>query len=259
MLTYAIGDVHGMARMLETALATISDDADGRPHRIVFLGDYVDRGPENRRVLGILKAGPGRPDICEWVLLRGNHCTMMIECVIGSRESWMVQTWNGNGGKAVVAEYPAGVLDPDIVEDARFLDRRTRLHFRDDQGRIFVHAGLEPGIPLEKQKEDTLLWIREGFLDNGHDHGALVVHGHTITPDRRPQIRRRRVGMDTGAFMASGFLSIGVFEDDFAWPVRWYSVGRDAVRVERHEVDLQKEFYRDPYYFWESPVLPQNG
>lgn len=252
MLTYAIGDVHGMASMLETLLAAVSSDAAGRPHRLVFLGDYVDRGPENRRVLEILKAGPADPAVRDVVLLRGNHCAMMVETVIGARTPWIVQTWRGNGGRAVVAEYPGGVLDPDLVEDARFLDRRTRLSFRDEEGRIFVHAGLAPGVPLDEQDEETMLWIREGFLDNGHDHGGLVVHGHTITHDGRPEIRRRRVGLDTGAFTRGGSLTAAAFEDGQSWPVRWTSVRRTAdgnLETVRADVDLEREFHRDPYYY----------
>lgn len=237
MLTYAIGDIHGMANMLEGALAAIAADADGRERRVVFLGDYTDRGPQSRRVLEILQAGPD-DDREDWVLLAGNHCDMMMAAVLDRIEAY---NWLDNGGHAVLAEYDLGFRDPSLLADARWLRKATRLFFHDEeQERFFVHAGIQPGLEIAEQNAFTMQWIREGFLHSEREHGFLVVHGHTVVRGGFPDLRKNRLNLDTGAVFG-GAMSVGVFEDGTRAPDRYLiapTTKEAHVEFETHAVRL---------------------
>lgn len=208
---YAIGDVHGQAELLDRALGLI--EADGGPDaRVVFLGDYVDRGPDSRGVLDRLARGldEGR----NWVALLGNHDRMFHRFVteaviddanISSGRSWLNRAL---GGTATLASYGVAAnesrpLAP-IREAAhravpqRHVDLIAGLPLWHVEGELlFVHAGIRPGVPLERQAEDDLIWIRDGFLDDPRDHGRLVVHGHTALA--APAHFGNRVDLDGGA------------------------------------------------------------
>lgn len=223
---YAIGDIHGQKAMLEDALARIEGDGGGR---VVFLGDYIDRGPDSRGVIDTLIAGrdAGR----DWVFLKGNHDRML---------EWYLETpprhdphlligyhWFHEriGGRETVESYGVTQIDGrrmfEMAEQLRqtvpvahgdFL-RALRLLHRED-GLVFVHAGLRPGVPLDQQSETDLLWIRDAFHDDPRDHGALVVHGHTPVDSARHY--GNRVNLDTGAGYGKP-LSTAVFEDGKVW------------------------------------------
>lgn len=212
MLTYAIADVHGMCGMLEEILRAVSCDAAGEPHRVVMLGDYVDRGPDSRQTIALLRAAPDDPACRERILLRGNHDDMMADAVLRGGDRWARADWEDNGGDVTLRGYLGGYDDPALVADARFLREATRPWFRDESGRTYVHAGMRPGGPAEVQKEHDLLWIREEFLDSRFDFEGIVVHGHSITHDRRPDERTNRLGLDTGAFLRDGFLTVAKFD-----------------------------------------------
>ncbi|HTS93220.1 MAG TPA: metallophosphoesterase family protein [Stellaceae bacterium] len=219
---YAIGDMHGRADLLRTLLATIEADAARHPSvvkRMVFLGDYVDRGPQSKELIDlVLDAAPPRMEV---VTLMGNHEEMMQRFLSDTSvgRSWMV-----NGGDATLASY--GVKPPSLfATDARY--RQAQMEFRDripDRhlrfleslvtsytagDYLFVHAGVRPQIPLELQRPDDLLWIRDEFLRSEADFGKVVVHGHSIV--REPEMRRNRIAIDTGAY-ATGRLTCLVLE-----------------------------------------------
>jgi serine/threonine protein phosphatase 1 len=222
---YAIGDIHGRADLLTKLLGVISADADGRGaalNRLVYLGDYVDRGPDSRGVIDLVLDGV--PSGFSVVTLMGNHEEMMRRFVGG--EIALGRTWMINGGDATLASYgidPPGWLDGSAAyrrasdELAASLPQRHR----DFLGRLalshelgdyfFVHAGVRPGVPLPRQLQEDLLWIRDEFLDSEDDFGKRVVHGHSIAP--KPMVERNRIGIDTGAY-ASGTLTALVLEGD---------------------------------------------
>jgi len=219
---YAIGDIHGRADLLAELLAAIAADADRRAakNRLVYLGDYVDRGPDSAAVVELVL--DGAPPGFRVVALMGNHEEMMLRFLAGAIE--LGRTWMLNGGNTTLESY--GVEPPEwlggdaVFERARDeLDQRlpTR-HRRFFEGLaltheagdyLFVHAGVRPGVPLSRQLSQDLLWIRDEFLDSEEMFEKRIVHGHSIAP--RPMIHPNRIGIDTGAY-ASGTLTALVLE-----------------------------------------------
>ncbi len=220
---YAIGDVHGRADLLKEIRSQILEDyaasGDGLAATVVYLGDYVDRGTESREVVELLLSQP-LPGITS-VFLKGNHEEAMLRFL---EQPAIGPQWFGFGGEATVMSYgvaAAGNQD----REARFADISAELRSRVPAAHkaflealklqyragdyLFVHAGIRPGCPLEEQDSDDLLWIRGEFLNSREDYGVMVVHGHT--PTARPDVRRNRIGIDTGAF-ASGTLTCLVLE-----------------------------------------------
>jgi serine/threonine protein phosphatase 1 len=210
---YAIGDIHGRADLLAGLTHRIRDDADRReaPRKIVvYLGDYIDRGPHSREVIDRL-LGPPPPGF-EHVHLRGNHEEFMLRFLGDASVGW---PWLANGGRETLQSYgvdpPSAQAGPDALERARaalaecipaeHLDFLRGLRLLHEEGDFcFVHAGVKPGVALHKQREHDLLWIRDEFLTSHAEFGRVIVHGHSITavPDERPN----RIGIDTGAYMS---------------------------------------------------------
>ncbi len=220
---YAIGDIHGRSDLLEVMLGRIWADIAARPHcrpRIVFLGDYVDRGPASREVLDrLLELDAG--EIATTFLL-GNHDFYLLAYLDDPDWSARGLHWFhcGLGGAATLASY--GIHDvsdriPSVSHDAflrvfpeahrTFLRRARLMHRIGDY--LFVHAGIRPGVPIEAQEPEDLTWIREPFLSSRADHGAKVVHGHTIVPF--VEHHRNRIALDTGA-VKTGVLSCVILE-----------------------------------------------
>ena len=223
---YAVGDIHGRLDLLSAMLERIRADLSVRPHprpRLVFLGDYMDRGPECRGVLETLirlrASGDPRADF-----LLGNHDSYVSAYL--RDPDWYDRTYHwlheNMGGNATLASYGvpgASVRDPAATRDAfaaafpaehmAFLDS-CALMLRIG-AYVFVHAGIRPGVPLERQDPDDLIWIREGFLDSAADFGFKVVHGHTIVAN--VEHHRNRIAVDTGA-VRTGLLSCLLLEGD---------------------------------------------
>ncbi|HYD69840.1 metallophosphoesterase family protein [Azospirillum sp.] len=221
---YAIGDVHGERRCLERLLAVIDRDAgqrreeEGLQPLLVFLGDYVDRGPDSRGVLDLLcaraAAAAGTGPACRFLL--GNHEAAMLDFL---REPAAGAEWLNYGGAEALASYgvraSVGIADAarcralrDALEERLPEEHRAFLESLEPMAVLgdyaFVHAGVRPGVPLERQRLEDLLWIREPFLSSPRSHGKVVVHGHTVLDE--PQVLPNRIGLDTGAY-ATGVLS----------------------------------------------------
>ena len=219
---YAIGDIHGRADLLDQVLARI--DAHLAAHPAVrpvevFLGDYIDRGPASREVLDRLIA---RSLVRETVCLRGNHETFVVDFL---NDPTILSEWRNYGGLETLLSYglvPSVKADP---ADHAKLAAAFGLAFPESHRRFlsnlkssftcgdffFVHAGVRPGIPLKRQRDEDLLWIREDFLLCEEDFSKIVVHGHT--PVRQPDIRPNRINIDTGAY-ATGCLTCLKLEDN---------------------------------------------
>ncbi len=182
----AVGDIHGCLDKLEQLMEQVSPkDAD----RVVFLGDYVDRGPDSRGVLNYLL--DFRAQFPRSVFLKGNHEAMFLDYLEGRDPvSFLI-----NGGMTTLQSYRAAGYDTPTTEHVWFLEGLP-LYYTTDEF-IFVHAGLKPGIPLDTQQERDLLWIRGEFLDSEYDWGKTIVFGHT--PLMSPLIAPSRIGIDTGA------------------------------------------------------------
>jgi serine/threonine protein phosphatase 1 len=204
--TYVIPDIHGRYDLLSRALADIAAHSAGDAGVIVAIGDYVDKGPESRQVIERLLSGVagGR----RFVALKGNHDAMMAQAL---REPARMAAWIAKGGDAALKSYggdPAAVPQSHIA----WLDQLRLMHI--DTHRLYVHAGVDPELPLDRQSEATLLWKRypKGYPGGfGERH---VVHGHDNDPDG-PLLYQGRTNLDTLAWR-TGRLTVGVFDDDRA-------------------------------------------
>jgi serine/threonine protein phosphatase 1 len=220
---YAVGDIHGRLDLLRELLALIRSDYLENPNEqaeLIFLGDYIDRGPDSAAVIAFLIAlGEDSPGLAP-VFLKGNHEGLMQEFLAGGPRSY---AWLHNGGDATLASYGVAPARPerDGMDEARealaaaLPDSHRRFfaalapYFRADPY-LFVHAGIRPGVALERQDEDDLLWIRRPFLDSVGKLPHFVVHGHSITV--APELRPYRLGIDTGAFF-TGLLTAAVIDE----------------------------------------------
>jgi serine/threonine protein phosphatase 1 len=218
---YAVGDIHGCAAQLDQLLQAIRADiaAHAGAVQLVFLGDYVDRGPDSRGVIDRLL---DLEEVLSPVFLRGNHDQAILDFL---RDPAFYRAWRNYGAAETLVSY--GVMPPRFDRDVDFAAARDQFakalperHLRffenlELQARIggyfFAHAGVRPGIALEQQTAEDLLWIREDFLMSGSDFGAVVVHGHTPCDD--PVRRPNRICVDTGVY-ATGRLTAAILHGD---------------------------------------------
>lgn len=216
-VVWAVGDVHGCLDLLDGLLALIRTDVrdDARRRIVVFLGDYVDRGPDSRGVIERLVSIADDP-VIDARFIRGNHEDKMQEFL---DDPSVGPTWCEYGGDAALLSW--GLRPPAmrhrkegwiaLSEDLRHkLTPRQRRFLEELEpaitlgGYFFCHAGAAPGVALDQQSEHDLMWIRGRFLNDDQRFERVVVHGHT--PTERPHVDHRRIGVDTGAY-ATGVLT----------------------------------------------------
>ena len=222
---YAVGDVHGRSDLLEQLFSRIDADLVANPVRRpihVFLGDYVDRGPDS---CGVLDRLIQRGETHEAVFLKGNHELFLLQFL---REPATLAQWRQYGGLDTLMSYgvvPKFNADKDeLLAIAERLSLALPMRHRHFLGRLpnsfscgdffFAHAGVRPNVPLDQQREQDLLWIWDEFLNYQDDFGKIVVHGHT--PVDEPDIRSNRINIDTGAY-ATGKLTCLILERDKRW------------------------------------------
>ena len=206
---YAVGDIHGEAATFAELLRLIADDADHRGRArttLVLLGDFIDRGADAAKLLRSFS----HCDHAGLVILKGNHEATLVECYRGNKAA--VDFWKQFGGRSTLLGLGFSEYEIDTLSNAQLI---AGLHKSispetivwldglplswSSGGYFFVHAGIRPGRPLNRQTERDLLWIREKFLFSTVDHDKVVVHGHTIVSGR-PQLGGNRIGIDTGAY-----------------------------------------------------------
>ncbi len=211
---YAIGDAHGCADRLRALHAAVRADLRDRPcaaATLVHLGDLIDRGPDSA---GCVQAALDF-DACATVNLMGNHEDTALLALAG--EGYACADWLDTGGRPALRSWGVSDLSPraswaaGVPAHHRAFMAGMALHHRAGPY-LFVHAGIRPGVPLEGQSRDDLLRIRRAFLDSEAAHGCVVVHGHSPTRDRQPELRPNRINLDTGAVFEGGRLTLAVFE-----------------------------------------------
>lgn len=210
MRVYAIGDVHGRLDLLVDLLRRIEADDRDRGQadtHVVMLGDLIDRGPHSAEVLEYFLHA--RPTFAAFHFLMGNHEQAMLESLEPAADP-RATGWLRFGGLETLESY--NVPDSAFEATGRLLADALRRHvppahlaflaaFEDKLvigDYLFVHAGIRPGVAIERQSIGDLLWIRDDFLEDSSDHGYVVVHGHTVLNE--PVFRANRIGIDTGAY-----------------------------------------------------------
>lgn len=218
---YAVGDIHGRLDLLDDLLGRIRADIAARPVdnvALVFLGDLIDRGPQSAGVIERISTLRGFPGRC--LCLLGNHEEALLRVL--AAEPGLAYDWLGYGGDACCESYGVDATALTAMDEARIaavLGKAIPPHhlaFLKGCGDtirfgdyLLVHAGIRPGVPIEKQEPKDLRWIRQPFLSDAHDHGCMVIHGHTISEG--VEQRANRVGIDTGAYR-TGILTAAVVE-----------------------------------------------
>lgn len=239
---YAVGDIHGRKDLFDSLIDAIeADDArrSASATTIILLGDLIDRGDESAGVIAAARELGHRRRVR---IIAGNHEEMFLRTFddlpllrhflrYGGRETIMSygvdpQAWSYASLEEAQEMMRAAVPASDVAFLRNFEDWITIGDY------LFVHAGVEPGVPLEQQKLHDLRWIREPFLGHSGDHGFVVVHGHTIEDE--PVFRPNRIGIDTGAYSSGRLTALGLEATE-----RWLIMAEDtmgAITVESRPV-----------------------
>lgn len=215
-ILYAVGDIHGRQDLLTRLLTKIGDDiaASGRPARVIFLGDYIDRGDNSKGVLETLTrlSTTGR----DCIFLRGNHEEVMLNFLDGQDD--VLEDWMHFGGATTLGSYS---IAPSSAVWRRGGDAlREQMHARIPVSHItflrgttfsyeagdylFAHAGVDPTKTIARQTPEDFMWSRRNFLRHTGPYGKKIIYGHTIHAE--PEVTPYRIGIDTGAY-ASGCLT----------------------------------------------------
>jgi serine/threonine protein phosphatase 1 len=224
VVIYAVGDIHGRSDCLGRAHEAIDRDLAERGDRgqavEIYVGDYVDRGPDSKGVIDLLIARSAAASV---VALQGNHEIVMESFLQGLTT---FEQWRPIGGLETVLSYGVdartllaggGILPRHLAEKMpashlRFLASLKAFHA---VGRYcFVHAGVRPGVPIEAQTIDDLAWIRDDFLNWPGDFGFIVVHGHTPKPS--VELLGNRINIDTGAYVTNRLTVLRIDEQGVA-------------------------------------------
>jgi serine/threonine protein phosphatase 1 len=207
---FAIGDIHGCYDRLKTLMGKIPIDYSR--DTLVFIGDYIDRGPHPFKVVDFLIKLKNRfPDT---IFLKGNHEDMLDKFLNGADRF----TYLLNGGQQTLDSY---LIKPAQSDNSEFFPippehmeffKSLRLFYETEEF-IFVHAGLRPRVPLESQNTEDLLWIRDKFVSSKYNFGKRVIFGHT--PLKKPLVEPNKIGIDTGAVYGNALTCVQLPDLEF--------------------------------------------
>ncbi|MBN1545983.1 MAG: serine/threonine protein phosphatase [Syntrophaceae bacterium] len=191
---YAIGDIHGCLGQLEQLIPMLPIQRE--EDLLLFIGDYIDRGPDSKGVVDYVLHL--RETLCPTVCLIGNHEQMFLDYLTGVEK----YTFLYNGGEETLLSY--GLIDKKdtTIEDLppRHADFFRNLeHYYETDDYVFVHAGLRPGVPLSRQSDYDMIWIRFDFIRSDYDFGKTIIFGHTPLSRSEPFQGVKKIGIDTGA------------------------------------------------------------
>ena len=208
MRTIAIGDVHGCYNELKELISTLETEGEYKKgiDKLVFLGDYIDRGDNSRLVIEFIQNLQKNND--NVIALMGNHEDMLLSYLDGDGDDWL---WNGH--RSTMDSYKG--FDNQFKKDVQWI--RTLPLYHEDEHSIFVHAGIDPYKPMEKQKRNTLLWVREPFIYNTKVYHKQVIFGHTPTANLNEEWKPVRtyaynIDIDTGCVFG-GALTALIIDD----------------------------------------------
>jgi Calcineurin-like phosphoesterase len=227
----AIGDIHGQKNRFSDLIRLLERYRQKNPmpeEHMVFLGDFVDRGPKSVSIIEELMARKksAQNTAHTEIFLMGNHESLLLENA--QERSNREDLWWRNGGQQTVLNYlthtdcviPKNASQADIFDLFRVHFPKKHLKFLSDLDHsyqvgplVFAHAGIQMDSPLDQQSEKDLHWIRDPFLNwSGAEKDFLVVHGHSITPSLKPEIHPHRIGIDTGSYKERGRITAAIFE-----------------------------------------------
>ena len=229
---YAIGDIHGCYNLLVKIISLIEQDLDNNNNNIlIFLGDYIDRGPESKKVIDLLIKTQKK---YKTIFLKGNHEDLLLRFINNPQKCSLLVI---NGGLPTLNSYgvDTSVIDinnninnnSQIYENIHkeFLNKIPKSHlnffintlelYYETDKYFFAHAGVRSNIPLNKQKAEDLLWIREPFLSESINYEKIIIHGHSITP--KVDIHKHRIGIDTGAYHSGELTAIKLIDNKFSF------------------------------------------
>lgn len=234
---YVVGDIHGQRRLFARLLSMIEEDDQRRgsaKSKIIVLGDFIDRG---LGAASLLRSFHAMRALVRLDVLKGNHEAALVDAVNGDFDA--ARLWMHQGGDATLAGFGAPVQSinlehPEQIIEAiktyipdELIDWLEGLPVHRQIGDYyFAHAGVRPGIPLRRQKPADLLWIREPFLSSDKNHGAIVVHGHSVE-EHGPVFAVNRIGLDTGAYRTGRLVALGLQGSD-----RWVIEASDPQLLE---------------------------
>jgi len=217
--TIAIGDIHGMRDVMNSLLSELTSRFSAAQARFIFLGDLIDRGRAGSNTMtALVEFFDHRPTSA---LILGNHDEYLLKCFQGTLDVIEGRKWLWNGGDATLASY--GFYDQfnlrELTSTLNRLEPRHRLLLERAVAMVlterhcFVHAGIDPHVPIEEQDGRTTRWIRDGFLDYPDPFEKIVVHGHSITQTGLPEVSSNRIAVDTGSYQ-TGRISAAIFDED---------------------------------------------
>lgn len=204
MKIFAVGDIHGLLdklKMLIDSLPIKKNDL------LIFLGDYIDRGPNSKEVVDFLINLKKERDEKLTIFLKGNHESMFLDYLEGRN----IETFFYNGGRETIKSYSQDGVFSVPLEHMNFF--KNLLPFYQTENYIFVHAGLRPGVAIDNQVEEDLCWIRSDFIFSDYNFGKKVIFGHTPSKTFMPYFDKYKIGIDTGAIYG-GFLSAIMLPDE---------------------------------------------
>jgi serine/threonine protein phosphatase 1 len=199
MGVWAIGDIHGCLRALERLIERISP---GEYDKLIFLGDYIDRGPDAKGVVDFLLQLSRRT---QCVFLRGNHEQMLLDVIDNNDDIFL---WNLNGAQATIRSY-RNLIQLETNEEHMNFYRNTK-YYHIEGKYLFVHGGIRPNVPIEKQEPRDLIWIRDEFILKRHNLDFIVIFGHT--PFEDVYFGEDKIGVDTGCVYGGKLTAIEVNE-----------------------------------------------
>ena len=209
MRTIVIGDVHGCYNELKELITILETEGEYNKEtdKLVFLGDYIDRGSDSRKVIEFIRNLQKSND--KIIALMGNHEDMLIDYLNNRSDNW---TWNGHTD--TLDSYKG--FDKQFKDDVKWIKSLPLYH--EDKYFIYVHAGIDPYKSMKKQNRDTLLWVREPFIYNGKKYDKQVIFGHTPTAHLSEEWKPVRtfannIAIDTGC-VYGGALTALIIDDD---------------------------------------------